>query len=42
MDISPLAIFVMDKVYIGFEELYRIHTNNVYSVTRTIQFSQIL
>jgi len=34
MDISPWAIYVMDKAYVDFEALYRIHTNNAYFVTR--------
>ena len=34
IDISPLAIYVMDKVYVDFEALYRIHINNAYFVTR--------
>lgn len=34
IDISPWAIYVMDKAYVDFEALYRIHTNNAYFVTR--------
>ena len=34
IDIIPLAIYVMDKAYVDFEALYRIHANNAYFVTR--------
>lgn len=34
IDIIPLAIYVMDKAYVDYEALYRIHANNAYFVTR--------
>ena len=34
IDISPLPIYAMDKAYVDFEALYRIHTNKAYFVTR--------
>ena len=34
IDISPWAIYAMDKAYVDFEALYRIHINNAYFVTR--------
>ena len=34
MDISPWAIYVMDKAYVDFEAFYRIHINNAYFVNR--------
>lgn len=34
MEITPNAIYVMDKAYVDFEALYRINTNEAYFVTR--------
>lgn len=34
IEITPFAIYVMDKAYVDFGALYRIHTNNAYFVTR--------
>ena len=34
IDIIPWAIYVMDKAYVDFEALHRIHANNAYFVTR--------
>ena len=34
IDISPWAIYAMDKAYVDFEALYRIHANKAYFVTR--------
>ena len=34
IDILPWVIYVMDKAYIDFEDLYHIHTNKAYFVTR--------
>lgn len=34
IDVVPWAIYVMDKAYVDFDALHRIHTNNAYFVTR--------
>ena len=34
MEITPNAIYVMDKAYVDFEALYHINTNEAYFVTR--------
>lgn len=34
LEITPFAIYVMDKAYVDFKALHRIHTNNAYFITR--------
>ena len=34
LEITPWAIYVMDKAYVDFEALYRIHRSNAFFVTR--------
>lgn len=34
IDVVPWAIYVMDKAYVDFDALHRIHANNAYFVTR--------
>ncbi|WP_291529713.1 IS4 family transposase [Bacteroides sp. UBA939] len=34
IEIIPWAIYAMDKAYVDFEALYRIHKNNAYFITR--------
>lgn len=34
IEVTPFAIYGMNKAYVDFEALYRIHTNNAYFVTR--------
>ena len=34
LEITPWAIYVMDKAYVDFEALYRIHKSNAFFVTR--------
>ena len=34
IEVTPFAIYGMNKAYVDFEALYRIHTNNAYFVIR--------